>query len=110
MLELTPQEAESVRRSRSQSVTLKRGTNVKYPPLAFTDYGVAMLSSVLRSERAVQMNIAIIRAFARLRELAITHTELAARLDQLEARYDGQFARVFDAIRALMRPTGTTGQ
>ena len=74
------------------------------PPWAFTEQGVAMLSSVLRSERAVAVNIEIMRAFVRLRQLLSTNAELARRLDELEKKYDKQFAVVFDAIRQLMTP------
>jgi hypothetical protein len=74
------------------------------PPWAFTEQGVAMLSSVLRSKRAVQVNIEIMRAFVRLRELLASHADLARRLDELEQKYDKQFGVVFDAIRQLMSP------
>jgi len=74
------------------------------PPWAFTEQGVAMLSSVLRSKRAVQVNIEIMRTFVRLRELLARHADLARRLDELEKKYDKQFAVVFDAIRQLMTP------
>jgi len=74
------------------------------PPWAFTEQGVAMLSSVLRSKRAVAVNIEIMRTFVRLREILATHAELARRLDELEKKYDRQFAVVFDAIRQLMTP------
>ena len=73
-------------------------------PYAFTKQGVAMLSSVLRSPRAVQVNIAIMRAFVTLREILTSNRELARRLDELEGNYDAQFKAVFDAIRALMEP------
>jgi hypothetical protein len=73
-------------------------------PWAFSEQGVAMLSSVLRSRRAVQVNIEIMRAFVRLREILATHADLARRLDELEKKYDKQFAVVFDAIRQLMAP------
>lgn len=73
-------------------------------PYAFTEQGVAMLSSVLRSERAVQVNIQIIRAFVKLRELLATHKDLARKLEELEKKYDAQFRVVFDAIRQLMKP------
>jgi ORF6N domain len=91
---------------RSQTVTLKtgRGEHRKYLPYAFTEQGVAMLSSVLRSPRAVQVNIEIMRAFVRLRELIATNRGLARRLNELEKRYDAQFKGVFDAIRQLMTP------
>jgi hypothetical protein len=71
-------------------------------PRAFTEQGVAMLSSVLRSKRAVQVNIQIMRAFVRLRRILSNHTELALKLEELEKKYDRQFRVVFDAIRALM--------
>jgi hypothetical protein len=90
--------------SRSQSVTLKRGTNIKYLPYAFTEQGVAMLSSVLRSPRAVHVNIEIMRAFVRLRQMLQQNTELARKLAALERKYDGQFKMVFEAIRDLMTP------
>jgi hypothetical protein len=105
MFQLTWEEAE---RSRSQIVTLNagaaRGRNIKYRPYAFTEQGVAMLSSVLKSERAVQVNVEIMRAFVRLRGLVGHNRELARRLDDLESRYDRQFKVVFDAIRELMAP------
>ena len=93
---------EAVGRSRSQSVTLKRGRNIKYFPYAFTENGISMLSTVLNSERAITINIQIMRTFNRLKELVASHKELAARLDELEKKYDGQFKIVFSAIRALV--------
>ena len=74
------------------------------PPRAFTEQGVAMLSSVLNSKRAVQVNIEIMRAFVKLRELIASNKDLAKRLDELEKKYDSQFKVVFDAIRELMTP------
>jgi hypothetical protein len=79
----------------------------RYAPYVFTEQGVAMLSSVLNSERAVRVNIEIMRAFVRLRRMAIEHEDLARRIDELEARYDGQLADVFDALRELSRPPAT---
>jgi len=76
----------------------------RYPPYAFTEQGVAMLSSVLRSKRAIQVNIEIMRAFVRLRRLLASHSELARKLDALEKKYDAQFKIVFDVIRQLMAP------
>jgi len=107
MFRCTPGEAETLRASRSQSVILKRGTNVKHPPYAFTQEGIAMLSSVLRSPQAVRVNIEIMRAFVRLRAALVQHRDLARRLDELEGRYDSQFKVVFDAIRGLMSPPAT---
>jgi len=102
MFQLTKEE-ESLR---SQIVTLKkgRGHHRKYLPYAFTEQGVAMLSSVLNSERAVQVNIAIMRAFVKLREMIASHKDLAKQLNALEKKYDAQFKVVFDAIRKLMTP------
>jgi hypothetical protein len=91
-------------RLRSQNVTLKRGQHMKYRPYAFTEYGILMLSSVLNSERAIQVNIAIMRAFVRLRKILASHVELARKLEALEKKYDAQFKVVFDAIRQLMAP------
>lgn len=84
----------------SRSETLKFSKNV----MAFTEHGVAMLSSVLNSPRAVQVNIQIMRTFAKLREIISQHKDLARRLDELEKKYDTQFKIVFDAIRQLMAP------
>lgn len=101
MFQLTREESKFLR---SQIATLKngRGTHQKYLPFAFTEQGVAMLSSVLNSERAIEVNIEIMRTFARLRDLMATHKDLAAKLDALEKKYDSKFKVVFDAIRALV--------
>lgn len=103
MFQLTAEEA---RLLRSQTVTLKlgRGYHRKYRPYAFTEQGVAMLSSVLRSPRAVRVNVEIMRAFVRLRRLLESNAGLASKLDSLEARYDSQFKVVFQVIRELMIP------
>ncbi len=88
---------------RSQFATSKKGRGGRrYLPLVFTEQGVAMLSSVLRSKRAVLVNIAIMRAFVRLRELLATHKDLARKLEELERKYDKRFRVVFEAIRHLM--------
>ena len=87
----------------SQFVTSsKKHRGLAYRPYAFTEQGVAMLSSVLRSPRAVQVNIAIMRAFVQLRQMLASNAELARKLAALEAKYDEQFKVVFDAIRELM--------
>lgn len=107
MFQLTRDEAAAVVFSRSQNVTLKRGENLKYAPYAFTEQGVAMLASVLNSDRAVQVSIAIIRVFVRLRAILGAHRELARRLNDLEARlgaHDQELRTVFKAIRKLMAP------
>lgn len=76
----------------------------RHLPYAFTEHGVAMLSGVLRSRRAVQVNIEIMRAFVRLRRLLATHEDLARKLEELERKYDGHFRVIFDTIRQLMAP------
>jgi phage regulator Rha-like protein len=107
MFQLDWHEAQSLR---SQFVTLnrgpKRGRHSKYLPYAFTEQGVAMLSSVLRSEKAIQVNIAIMRAFVKLRRILSTHKELASKLKELEGKieeHDRDIKDIFEAIRQLMR-------
>jgi len=92
---------------RSQNVILSWGGTRK-APRAFTENGVAMLSSVLRSTRAIQVNIEIMRTFTQLREAALTHVELSRKLEQMETKYDQQFKVVFDALKALVTPPKTT--
>jgi len=93
---------------RSQFVTSKKGRGGRrYLPYVFTEQGVAMLSGVLNSDRAVQVNIAIMRAFVRMREAMASNWELAQHLNALEKTYDAHFRVVFDAIRALMEPPKT---
>ncbi len=114
MFQLTPKEAELLRypfgtsNLRSQIATSSRGHGGRrYRPYAFTEQGVAMLSSVLNSERAIQVNVAIMRAFVRLREVLATHKELAQKLVELERQVEGhghQIRSIFDAIRQLMVP------
>ena len=96
-----------LKRLRSQIVILKkaRGTHRKYQPYAFTEHGILMLSSVLKSQRAVQVNIQIMRTFVRLRQMLVSNDTLIERLDKLEANYDAKFKIVFSAIRQLMNPT-----
>jgi hypothetical protein len=93
---------------RSQSGTSSSWGGSRYPPYAFTEQGVAMLSSVLRSPRAVLVNVEIMRAFVRLRQLLGSNAELARKLGALEKQYDAQFRVVFDAIRELMAPPSGT--
>ena len=101
MFQLTQSEHDSLR---SQSVTLKkgRGQHRKFLPFVFTEQGVAMLSSVLNSDRAVEVNIPIMRAFVKLREMIVSNKELAEKLNAMEQKYDEQFRVVFDAIRQFM--------
>jgi hypothetical protein len=90
---------------RSQTVISNVGRGGRrYLPYAFTEQGVAMLSSVLRSQRAIRVNVEIMRAFVRLRRMLVSHDELAQKVATLERRYDGQFKVVFEAIRKLMAP------
>ena len=101
MFQLSPKEAQSLL---LQNARAKGRGGRRTPPYAFTEQGVAMLSSVLNSERAIEVNIAIMRAFVRLRVLLATHADLARRLNELEQNYDEQFRVVFEAIRELMTP------
>jgi hypothetical protein len=101
MFQLNATEWESLK---SHFVTSKRGGVRRALPYAFTEQGVAMLSSVLTSDRAAQVNIAIMRTFVRLREMLLSNAHLARKLDALEQKYDAQFKVVFDAIRELMTP------
>jgi hypothetical protein len=96
-------EKQEVARLRSQFVTSNSRGGRRYAPYVFTEQGVAMLSSVLRSRRAVLVNIEIMRAFVRLRSLLASNAELERKLSELEAKYDEQFRVVFDAIRELMK-------
>jgi len=104
MFELTKEENQSLR---SQNVTLKRGQHSKYLPFAFTEQGVAMLSSVLNSERAIEVNISIMRAFVQLRKMIASNNKLARKLAELEQHlesHDEQIQAIFEAIRQLMTP------
>ncbi len=101
MFKLTINEFESLR---SQFVTLEkgRGKHIKYTPHAFTEHGILMLSSVLNSERAIKVNIQIMRTFAKLRRMLLTYEELEMRIKEMEQRYDKQFKVVFDALRKIL--------
>ncbi|MBI2337108.1 MAG: ORF6N domain-containing protein [Deltaproteobacteria bacterium] len=103
MFQLTSEEFEALR---SHFATLKtgRGKHRKYLPYVFTEQGVAMLSSVLNSEQAIEVNVEIMRAFVRLRQILSSNKVLAQRLSELEKKYDRQFKVIFDAIRQLMIP------
>ncbi|MBF0504512.1 MAG: ORF6N domain-containing protein [Candidatus Omnitrophica bacterium] len=106
MFEFTWEEAGSLR---SQFVTLKRGEHIKYLPYAFTEQGVAMLSSVLNSDRAIEVNIQIIRVFTKLREIMASHKDLARKIEDLERKFQEKFQEhdkkivlVFNAIKELL--------
>lgn len=108
MCELTKEEYDSLR---YHIGTLKRGEHLKYLPYAFTEQGVAMLSSILHSRRAVEVNIAIMRTFVRLREILSTHKKIARKLTELEKKttgHDKQIQAIFEAIRRLMMPPPET--
>jgi hypothetical protein len=90
---------------RSQIVTSNQRGGTRYLPYAFTEQGIAMLSSVLRSARAVEVNIAIMRTFVQLRRLMDTNSDLARKIEKLEKKYDEKFAIVFEAIKQLIAPT-----
>jgi hypothetical protein len=106
MFRLTKREAHTLR---SQIVTAKTGSGGRRSaPYAFTELGVAMLSSVLRSNLAIHMNIQIMRAFVVLRRVLEPHGTLADKIDELQEKYDRKFAIVFDAIRTLMKPPAST--
>lgn len=99
--------SDAFRTQQEEISSSKRGKHLKFAPYAFTEQGVAMLSSVLRSRRAIQVNIAIMRAFVKLRELLSGHKELAKKLNQLEQkieRHDKEIVEIFQAIRQLMAP------
>ena len=99
--QLSEQEWNSLR---SQFATLKRGQHRKYRPYAFTEHGAIMAANVLNSEQAIQMSVAVVRAFIKLRRMALSVEALARKVNELEKKYDERFRFVFDAIRELMNP------
>lgn len=105
MFRLTTEEVSNLRSQFATSSSERHGGR-RYAPMVFTEQGVAMLSSVLNSDRAIQVNIAIMRTFVAVRQAAVSHHSISRKLDELEQRYDAQFKVVFDAIRALMTPPG----
>lgn len=105
MFQLTKSEFDNLR---YQSGTSRSWGGRRTAPYAFTEHGVTMLSSVLHSERAIRVNIEVVRAFVRLRRILATHDDLARKLVALEKKYDAQFRVVFDAIRDLMAPPPAT--
>ena len=100
MFRLTGEEYEALR---FQTGTLKKGQHSKYLPRAFTEQGIAMLSSVLRSERAIQVNVAIMRAFVRLKQTLALHKELADKFKELEARVDGHETAIVQIVEDIKR-------
>jgi hypothetical protein len=103
MFQLTPSEVTQLNRSQIV-IGSQKHRDPRFRPYVFTEQGIAMLSSVLRSKRAISVNIEIMRAFVKLRQMLASNTELSRRLDELESKYDRKFKIVFDAIRQLMSP------
>ncbi len=103
MFQLTPKEMDGILRSQFVISRLSHGGR-RYLPFAFTEQGVAMLSSVLHSPRAIQVNIEIMRAFVQIRQWMASHVELARKIEKMEMTYDENFRTIFDAIKALMTP------
>lgn len=104
MFQLTAEEFANLRSQFVTSSSEEGWGGRRYAPYVFTEQGVAMLSSVLKSQRAIQVNIEIMRAFVRMRQMMASHEELTRRLDELESKYDLRFRVVFDALRKLMKP------
>lgn len=107
LFRLSRSEAVELSRSRSQSVILKRGQNIKYLPYVFTEHGAIMAANVLNSPYAIQMSVFVVRAFVRLKRMIATHKQLAAKLAELERTvvgHDGHIKSLFEAIRRLMTP------
>jgi flagellar capping protein FliD len=101
MFEMTEEELSNWRGQFGTSNSIKMG--LRYSPMAFTEQGVAMLSSVLNSKRAIQVNIQIMRTFTRLREMMAGHKDLQKKIEDMEAKYDKQFRVVFEAIKQLLQ-------
>ena len=102
LIQLTRREYNEI--LRCQIGALEKGKYSKYLPYAFTEQGVAMLSSVLNSDRAVKVNIQIMRAFVQLRQMLLTNVDLRRKIEDMERKYDKQFAIVFEAIKKLLEP------
>ncbi len=108
MFDLTKEEFQNWRSQIVMSNSEKMG--LRRPPMAFTEQGVAMLSSVLRSDTAIQANIQIMRAFTQLRQMLMSNEDLRKKIEIIELKYDRQFKVVFDAIKQLMVPEDETGK
>ncbi len=103
MFELTNEEYKSLRTQFATLENTGRGKHSKYNPFAFTEQGIAMLASVLRTPKAIEVNIQIVRAFVFLRKYALSHTELTQKLQELETKYNQQFTDIFEAINYLLQ-------
>ncbi len=106
MIQLTRREYRELLRCKFG--TLEMGKFSKYPPYAFTEQGVAMLSSVLNSDRAIRVNIQIMRAFVQIRKMLLANVDLRRKIEEMEKKYDKQFAIVFEAIKRLLEPPKQT--
>ena len=109
IFELSRDEYNSLR-TQIASLETGKGRFSKYPPFAFTEQGVAMLSGILNSPKAIQVNISIMRAFVFMRQYALSHKDLTAKLQELESKYDLQFKDVYDAINFLLNKDKTLTQ
>jgi hypothetical protein len=110
MFQLTLEEGKAVLLSRSQSVILNRGANLKYRPFAFTEHGTVMLANVLRSRVAVRASIQVVRAFVHLRQMLATNEDLARKIDALErkvGKHDADLQHVLSVLRKLLQPPTT---
>lgn len=108
MFQLNNKEAIKILYSKSQSVTLKRGQNIKYSPYVFTEQGVAMLSSVLKSKKAIEVNIAIVRAFIKLREMLQSHKDILVEIEKIkrdQKKHGNKISAIIDVINKLIEPT-----
>jgi hypothetical protein len=104
MFELTRDEFNSLKISMRSQIVIPSSISTGYTPFAFTEQGVAMLSTVLKSDRAIKVNIEIMRAFVFLRKTALQYAEIWQKINELESRYDDQFREVFDALKLLLEP------
>ncbi len=104
MFELSKDEFNSLKNSMESQVVIPNSISTGYTPFAFTEQGVAMLSSILKSNRAIKVNIEIIRAFVMLRQIALQYKDIVSRIDEIEQKYDGQFKEVFTALKYLLEP------
>jgi hypothetical protein len=110
MFQLTMEEGKAVLLSRSQSVTLKRGSNLKYRPYAFTEHGTVMLANVLRSSIAVRASIQVVRAFVHLRQMLATNEDLARKIETLErkeGKHDADLQAILKVLQKLLQPPAT---
>lgn len=104
MFELSKDEFNSLKNNMKSQIVIPNSLSTGYTPFAFTEQGVAMLSSVLKSDRAIKVNIEIMRAFVMLRQIALQYKDIVSRIDEMEQKYDVQFQDVFTALKYLLEP------